>query len=261
VQSASLSNPISPAQIQLVKRNSNTNSTNSATAAKRSSRLSSNGQDTIHQDFDYADLDDPYEVIHCKCGNHVNTGFMIQCEICLCWQHGECAKIKTAKCVPKNYFCWICKMPSNKLKQLKYQNWMSEDASKSNIKLKENNETNVEDAEKLQLLNECSKKYYNLNLLMYTLEYQMSVLSQLTKNEPFFNKQQDQLTDADLNEVNEEAVDQVEKLLQNIAHLQNCLSKRFNEFNSKIDGKYLFCYIFHFNSVELYLVIFEKKRF
>ena len=221
-----------------------------------SKRNSSQNHNASEDSNDYYEGDDPYEVIHCKCGNNVSIGFMIQCEICLCWQHGDCANIKSAKLAPKNYLCWICRVPSNKLRQLKYQNWMNELKNKdmclsqSHFKLDNNSGSSI-DLAKLRLLNECSKKYYNLNLLMYTLEYQMSMLTQISKNESLLELDLDQINDlSNVDSLDDETIEQVEKLLQNISHLQECLSKRFNEFNSKIDGNYfLFHIVFSFNII------------
>ena len=33
------------------------------------------------------------EVVNCGCGRNEEDGLMIQCDICLCWQHGLCLEI------------------------------------------------------------------------------------------------------------------------------------------------------------------------
>lgn len=177
--------------------------------------------------------------------------FFFKCEICLCWQHGDCVNIKTAAQVPENYLCWVCNEPSNQLKKLKYQNWMNTRLEKElslNKSKKLNSQTagessssqNLAELNKLRLLNECSKRYYNLNLHMYTLEYQMSMFSQLTSKNTFNRssnqaEQLDQSIDTEI-EYDDETYDQLDKLAQNISHLQTCLTKNFTEFNSKLDG-------------------------
>ncbi|KAI8335013.1 hypothetical protein BC941DRAFT_74853 [Chlamydoabsidia padenii] len=46
--------------------------------------------------------------IHCPCGdNDEDSGFTIQCEHCLTWQHGECVAI-APKDVPRHYTCQAC---------------------------------------------------------------------------------------------------------------------------------------------------------
>ena len=35
--------------------------------------------------------------------------FMVQCEICKAWQHGQCMHYEDAELVPNHYFCEECK--------------------------------------------------------------------------------------------------------------------------------------------------------
>ena len=90
-----------------------------------------------------------------------------------------------------------------------------------------------EDKEKLALLNKCSRKYFNLNLLMITIEYQQSLLSKLTKSQESAAtttaSQHNSPLNLDLN-------NQIEKLLMNIAHLQDCAATKFEDFNKHLDG-------------------------
>ena len=225
-------------------------------SAKRATRLSTSSNHTTNkdslsvvdddlnatmQDEEPEDSVDPYEVINCQCGKHTSEGFMIQCEICMCWQHGSCAEIKTAESVPKHYLCWICKDPGNKLRKLKYQSWMNGKQSSLTEGGVVAQSRNDPEHLKLRLLNECSRRYYNLNLLMYTLEYQMSMFENLTKNikNPCVQTQLE--TDQNKGssaEMSENTWAEVEKLGLNVEHLQGCLSKKFAEFNVKIDGKF-----------------------
>ncbi len=66
---------------------------------------------------------------------------------------------------------------------------------------------------------------------MYTLEYQMALFDNLTKNKVTPESRitsDDDDVDASLN--------QIKKLGLNVSHLQGCLDKRFTEFNAKITG-------------------------
>lgn len=99
---------------------------------------------------------DPYEVINCKCNINHSDGFMIQCENCLCWQHGLCEEIDESN-PPENYKCWNCTKYSERFKE---KNWM--------IDLK-NDELSL-------LLANCSKKHADLNKLAISIELQMSEL-------------------------------------------------------------------------------------
>ncbi|KAK3786063.1 hypothetical protein RRG08_058125 [Elysia crispata] len=48
------------------------------------------------------------DMVNCVCGERHHTGLMIQCEVCLCWQHFKCADVKKTGVPPLNYVCLIC---------------------------------------------------------------------------------------------------------------------------------------------------------
>lgn len=193
----------------------------------------------IEQDPDWKDIysndknEDPYDVVHCACGNHSSFGFMIQCEICLCWQHGHCLRVMRNDQVPDQHICWICTEPDNRLKQLKYKSWMQVKSEKKSREILDNNtditvaaKLSQADKDKLNLLNLCSKKYFNLNLLMHTIEYQHALMNRMCEKK---NKQDTPNTNkSSLN-------DQIEKLVMNISHLQDCATTKFEEFNKRLD--------------------------
>lgn len=67
------------------------------------------------------------EIINCICGYGEEDGLMIQCELCLCWQHGLCNGIENSHNVPEKYVCAICKNPLRQRSSLKYihdQEWL-----------------------------------------------------------------------------------------------------------------------------------------
>ena len=61
------------------------------------------------------------DIIRCKCGDLEEQGFMIQCEQCFTWQHGDCVSL-TIESVPKNYLCYICTNPEGLRSGCKYKN-------------------------------------------------------------------------------------------------------------------------------------------
>lgn len=63
------------------------------------------------------------EIINCVCGFGEEDGLMVQCEMCLCWQHGLCNLIEKPHQVPDNYVCFICKNPLRQRKSQKYLNY------------------------------------------------------------------------------------------------------------------------------------------
>jgi hypothetical protein len=70
-----------------------------------------------------------------------------------------------------NYMCWVCAGSRNRLRSLRYQSWQARYANEqlsSHLR-----------PPHIDTLNECSRLYYNLNTLMYTLEYQMSLFDRL----------------------------------------------------------------------------------
>ncbi|CAO1367766.1 unnamed protein product [Diamesa serratosioi] len=67
------------------------------------------------------------EIINCLCGFYEEDGLMIQCELCLCWQHGICNAIEKPHQVPENYVCYICKNPYRVRQSQRYihdQDWL-----------------------------------------------------------------------------------------------------------------------------------------
>nr|XP_034186180.1 PHD finger protein 20 isoform X3 [Osmia lignaria] len=69
------------------------------------------------------------EIINCTCGYMEEDGLMIQCDLCLCWQHGHCNAIEREKDVPEKYVCYICQNPYRQRPSKKYfhdQDWVKE---------------------------------------------------------------------------------------------------------------------------------------
>ncbi|XP_066583660.1 PHD finger protein 20-like protein 1 isoform X2 [Prorops nasuta] len=69
------------------------------------------------------------EIINCTCGFMEEDGLMIQCDLCLCWQHGHCNAIEREKDVPDKYVCYICRHPYRQRPSKKYyhdQDWIKE---------------------------------------------------------------------------------------------------------------------------------------
>lgn len=67
------------------------------------------------------------EIINCLCSYGEEDGLMIQCELCLCWQHGGCNGIEKESEVPEKYVCYICRNPVRGRESMKYihdQDWL-----------------------------------------------------------------------------------------------------------------------------------------
>ncbi|XP_972506.2 PHD finger protein 20 isoform X1 [Tribolium castaneum] len=67
------------------------------------------------------------EIINCTCGYTEEDGLMIQCDLCLCWQHAFCNNIERESQVPEKYVCYICQNPVRQRLSKKYfhdQDWL-----------------------------------------------------------------------------------------------------------------------------------------
>lgn len=67
------------------------------------------------------------EIINCTCHYTEEDGLMIQCDLCLCWQHAFCNNIERESQVPEKYVCWICQNPLRQRASKKYlhdQDWL-----------------------------------------------------------------------------------------------------------------------------------------
>ncbi|NXN98119.1 PHF20 protein, partial [Rhinopomastus cyanomelas] len=68
-----------------------------------------------------------FEIVRCVCGVKEENDFMIQCEECLCWQHGVCMGLLEDN-VPEKYTCYVCQDPPGQRSSLKYwyeKEWLS----------------------------------------------------------------------------------------------------------------------------------------
>lgn len=67
------------------------------------------------------------EIINCLCGYGEEDGLMIQCELCMCWQHSTCNNIEKESEVPDKYVCAICLNPYRGRESMRYihdQDWL-----------------------------------------------------------------------------------------------------------------------------------------
>ncbi|XP_057336685.1 PHD finger protein 20 isoform X3 [Microplitis mediator] len=84
------------------------------------------------------------EIINCTCGIVEEDGLMIQCDLCLCWQHGHCNAIEREKDVPEKYICYICRHSYRQRPSKKYihdQDWIKEGKLQSLSKRVKNQDT------------------------------------------------------------------------------------------------------------------------
>ncbi|XP_038659569.1 PHD finger protein 20b isoform X2 [Scyliorhinus canicula] len=71
--------------------------------------------------------DSQSEIVRCVCEVEEENEFMIQCEDCLCWQHGVCMGLLEDS-VPETYTCYICRDPPDQRLSSRYwydKEWLS----------------------------------------------------------------------------------------------------------------------------------------
>uniref|UniRef100_A0A8D0MSD9 PHD finger protein 20-like protein 1 n=1 Tax=Sus scrofa TaxID=9823 RepID=A0A8D0MSD9_PIG len=83
--------------------------------------------DEYNQDFDSTNFEESQdeedalnEIVRCVCEMDEENGFMIQCEECLCWQHGVCMGL-LEESIPEQYICYICRDPPGQRWSAKYR--------------------------------------------------------------------------------------------------------------------------------------------
>ncbi|XP_075882924.1 PHD finger protein 20-like isoform X2 [Nelusetta ayraudi] len=69
------------------------------------------GEDT--HSWSFAMETEECEVVRCVCEAEEENDFMIQCESCLCWQHGTCMGLYEDN-VPLNYICYCCRQAAGR---------------------------------------------------------------------------------------------------------------------------------------------------
>ncbi|XP_053552595.1 PHD finger protein 20 [Bombina bombina] len=81
--------------------------------------------DDYNEEIDVTNADEELEedgdceIVRCMCEVQEENDFMIQCEQCLCWQHGVCMGLLEEN-VPEKYTCYVCQDPPGQRLSLKY---------------------------------------------------------------------------------------------------------------------------------------------
>ncbi|XP_073539797.1 PHD finger protein 20 isoform X2 [Phyllobates terribilis] len=87
--------------------------------------------DDYNEEIDVTNAEDDEaecEIVRCMCEVQEENDFMIQCEECLCWQHGVCMGL-LEDTVPEKYTCYVCQDPPGQRVSLKYwydKEWLNE---------------------------------------------------------------------------------------------------------------------------------------
>ncbi|GLV39021.1 MBD-R2 [Carabus blaptoides fortunei] len=118
------------------------------------------------------------EIINCTCGITEEDGLMIQCELCLCWQHAHCNNIEKENEVPEKYICKICKNPERMRASMKYfhdQEWLKQGKLATSTYHARNEQCLNEKYEKLRKTHELSGCLIELMEFIHNLKIKLNI--------------------------------------------------------------------------------------
>ncbi|XP_050498431.1 PHD finger protein 20 isoform X2 [Diabrotica virgifera virgifera] len=125
------------------------------------------------------------EIINCTCGLVEEDGLMIQCELCLCWQHAYCNNIERESQVPEKYVCYICQNPLRERLSRKYyhdQDWLTKGVLPVGSYHTKDEEALQRRFEKLKKCHDLSGALLELGQYQNSLKIKMKIAE--TKNHP-----------------------------------------------------------------------------
>lgn len=118
------------------------------------------------------------EIINCTCGFMEEDGLMIQCELCLCWQHAYCNSIEREDQVPEKYICYICQNPLRMRASRKYfhdQDWLKQGTlATASFHAVDENVTKAR-FERLRKSHELSGNIRELSSVMHSLRVKLKI--------------------------------------------------------------------------------------
>ncbi|KAM8917804.1 PHD finger protein 20 isoform 2-T3 [Spinachia spinachia] len=120
------------------------------------------------------------EIVRCICEVEEENDFMIQCEDCLCWQHGTCMGLLEEN-VPDRYTCHICRDPPGQRQSLRYwydREWLSNGHMYGLSFLEEN--YSHQNAKKITTTHQLLGDVHHVVEILNGLQLKMSVLQSNT---------------------------------------------------------------------------------
>ncbi|XP_062913861.1 PHD finger protein 20-like protein 1 isoform X2 [Mobula hypostoma] len=120
--------------------------------------------------------DDSNAVVRCVCEMDKENGFMIQCEECLCWQHGICMGLLEDN-IPDQYFCYICREPPGQRWSAKYcydKEWLKNGYMYGLSFLKEN--YSQQNAKKIISTHQLLADVYSVTEVLHGLQLKINIL-------------------------------------------------------------------------------------
>ncbi|CAN9512497.1 unnamed protein product [Ophioblennius macclurei] len=123
------------------------------------------------------------EIVRCICEVEEENDFMIQCEDCLCWQHGTCMGLLEDN-VPDRYTCYICRDPPGQRQSLRYwydREWLSNGHMYGLSFLEEN--YSHQNAKKITTTHQLLGDVHHVVEILNGLQLKMSVLQSNTHSD------------------------------------------------------------------------------
>ncbi|XP_017286085.1 PHD finger protein 20 isoform X2 [Kryptolebias marmoratus] len=120
------------------------------------------------------------EIVRCICEVEEDNDFMIQCEDCLCWQHGTCMGLLEDN-VPDRYTCYICRDPPGQRQSLRYwydREWLTNGHMYGLSFLEEN--YSHQNAKKITTTHQLLGDVHHVLEVLNGLQLKMSVLQSST---------------------------------------------------------------------------------
>lgn len=125
------------------------------------------------------------EIINCTCGITEEDGLMIQCELCLCWQHAYCNNIERENQVPEKYICYICQNPVRQRSSKKYfhdQDWLKNGILPSGSYHCKDEELFIKRFERLKKSHDLTGGLLELKEFLHTMRMKINIAE--AKNHP-----------------------------------------------------------------------------
>lgn len=118
------------------------------------------------------------EIINCLCRYPEEDGLMIQCDLCLCWQHGRCNDIEKESQVPDKYVCYTCRNPERGRASMRYvhdQDWLLDGKLPRSTYHTQGTANDAKRTETLKRVNTLTGNLLELKRLMHSLRVKMSI--------------------------------------------------------------------------------------
>lgn len=201
------------------------------------------------------------EIINCLCHYPEEDGLMIQCDLCLCWQHGRCNDIEKESQVPDKYVCYICRNPERGRQSMKYvhdQDWLLDGKLPRGTYHTQGTTNDRKRAETLKRVNTLTGNLLELKRVMHSLRVKINIADNKDHPKAYLWSQRWEagngegtspqktgssaatgVGDESKGPKPEAAIDTREcqrRLMEHIRHVQSQLNGRLNDIEKYVDG-------------------------